>query len=109
MKQEIINKIRKYLKEGKKPGEIAKQLKISVTSVYYHSNEEQRKKRIKQSVDYFKNLPKEKKKEIYQKRNDYMRDYFRTKYQTDENFRKNFLERKRNIHKKEKGGILKNE
>ena len=61
IKEKIIKELRKQLKAGKKPTEIARNLKISVTSVYYHSDENNRKKRIKQSVEYFKNLPKEKK------------------------------------------------
>ena len=99
MKEEIIKEIKNQIQQGKKVTEIARDLKISTTSVYYYSNDKARQKRIKQSVDYFKGLPKEKKTQIYQKRNDYVRNWLNNKYKTDIGFRNKVLERKRTAYK----------
>ena len=99
MNEETINQIRIQINQGKKVTEIARDLKISTTSVYYYTNDEARQKRIKQSVDYFKGLSKEKKTNIYKKRNDYVRNWLNNKYKTDKDFREKVLERKRTAYK----------
>ena len=84
---------------------IAEKLNISVTSVVYYLDEESRKKRISQSVEYFRRLPQEKKKEIYKKRNDTVRIWLNNKYKTDPEFRKKKREYARNFYKNNmKGG-----
>ena len=99
MKEEIIKEIKNQIQQGKKVTEIARDLKISTTSVYYYSNDKARQKRIKQSVDYFKGLSKEKKTQIYKNRNEYVRNWLNNKYKTDIGFRNKVLERKRAAYK----------
>ncbi len=85
--KEIQEKIQKGLKEKKGYTEIARELGISVTSVIYHSNIENRKRRIKQSVEYFRNLSKKEKAAVYLRRKEYVNNYLNEKYKNDESFR----------------------
>lgn len=99
MNKETIKEIRDLRKSGMKLREIAGKLKISVTSVVYYTDEESRKKRITQSVEYFRRLPKERKQEIYKKRNDTVRLWLNNKYKTDPEFREKKREYARNFYK----------
>lgn len=87
MKQEMIDKIRELRKQGKKYRVISRELKIPLVSVIYNSSEENRQKLLQKSINYFKNLSREKKSEIYKRRKEYIRQYLNKKYQTDEKFR----------------------
>ena len=102
MKQETIKQIRELRKSGMKLRPIAEKLKISVTSVVYYSDDESRKKRINQSVEYFRRLPKARKQEIYKKRNEAVRIWLNNKYKTDEDFREKKKEYAREFYKKNK-------
>lgn len=85
-------------KKGYKQKEIAHLLKIEKRKVHYIIN---RKKIISRQIEYFKNLPIEKKKEVYRKRLPYLKRYMKKRYHEDEEFRKKVLERNR----KKKDGI----
>lgn len=108
----ITNEIKDKIKEMKTKGiflrDIAKELNISKSTVDYWYNDEMRIKHSKKCVEKFRNLPIEKKKEIYASRKGYIRKYFNKRYHIDELFREKHKERTRaNYHKKSalKGGI----
>ena len=89
-----IGLIKKLHSEGKKQIEIAKELNCSQSIVnYWLKSQDERKELINSQVEYFRNLPVEKKKEIYKRRLKYIKDYLRNKYQTNEAFRKKELAR----------------
>lgn len=92
MKQETINKIKEGLSQDKSYREIAKELNVSTTTVGYYSNDENRKKRINQSLEYFKKLSPERKKQVYKARNKRINEYLKKRYHSDEKFRKERLE-----------------
>ena len=87
MKQETINQIKKMNEEGKKIIQIAKELGISKNTVYYYLDDSFRSKVLKSNTNWFKNLPKERRSFYYQKRKEYLKNYMKNKYQTNEVFR----------------------
>ena len=93
MEQSKIDKIKQLHKEGKKSHEIAKELKISIPTVYYYLDEEFRKRRLQGNVSWFKKLPMERKRIYYKKRVPYLREYKARKYKSDENYRNKEVER----------------
>ena len=96
-----INKIRKLKEEGLKPRQIAIIVGIKPRQVYYWSlTEDERKKKAQDSVEKFRNLPKEKKKEIYKKRYSYLKNYIRKRYHEDPIFREKQKVRARRYSKK---------
>ncbi len=105
---EQIEQIRELVKT-KSYREIAKELGISVYSVSYYSSEENRKKRIKMSVNYFKNLSRDRKKKIYNSRKELIRNFLNEKYKNDPNYReKRRLYSKEYYHKKKKEDVKSN-
>jgi len=104
MDKEQIELIKKLHEEGKKNVEIAKQLRISRFTVSYHLNEKFKKRVLRQSVEWFKKLPLERKKEYYKKRLPYMTKYQREHYQNDEVFRNKQKDRMKVKVKLLKGG-----
>jgi len=97
-------KIRTLIKEGVKLREIARRLKVNVTTVYYHANEETRKKRIRQVVDSHRNKPLEERQKVYKKRLPYLRVYQKRRYNEDENFRGKKQKRSRDYYKEHSNG-----
>ena len=93
MKQEIVNKIKELRLNGKKGKEVAEILGINIYSVYYWEDDEKRKKQIRKQVDIFKNKNLEQRRKIYERRKEYNKNYQRTKYQNDPEFRKRQIER----------------
>jgi DNA-binding transcriptional ArsR family regulator len=93
MEQNKIELIKKLHEEGKKNVEIATQLKINRSTVSYHLSDDFKKKRLRQSVEWFKKLPLERRKAIYKKRSPYMTKYHRERYKNDEVFRNKQLTR----------------
>ena len=87
MEKEKIELIKKLYDEGKKKIEIAKQLSINRSTVYYYLNDGFKEKRLKKSSDWFKNLPLEVRRIYYKKRLPYMTKYQREHYKNDEVFR----------------------
>ena len=86
--EEQIEELRKLKKEGVKTKELKVMFGISQPTINYWTNENTRINQKKKSVNWFKKLPKEKRSEIYQKRKTYLRNYYRNRYNTDEDFRK---------------------
>ena len=80
-------KIRKLVKEGMKLREIARKLKLNVSTIFYHANEETRKKRIRQQIESFKKKSLEERRIIYKTRLPYLREYQKEKYNTDKDFK----------------------
>lgn len=97
MKQQIIDKIHKLKLEGVKNSEIGRKLNLSRGTIHYYLN---RKDRIQKAVNYFKNLPREKKKEIYKKRKIYLREYSRNRYNKDKVFREKMIRRSKDYYKR---------
>jgi orotate phosphoribosyltransferase-like protein len=87
MEKQKIELIKKLHEEGKKNIEIATQLKINRSTVSYYLDDDFKKKRLKQSVEWFKKLPLERRREYYKKRLPYMTKYQREHYKNDEVFR----------------------
>ena len=82
-----IQQIRKLHKEGMKLREISRKLKLNVSTVSYHANEETRKRRIQQSVDSFRRKTLEERKKVYKKRLPYLREYQKRRYNEDIDFK----------------------
>lgn len=83
-----ISEIRKLRSEGNKQKEIAKVMGVSVSTIsYWLLSEEKRRKKIEKGIKRFKGLSKEQRRKAYEKRKDYMREYQRRRYNTDEEFR----------------------
>lgn len=96
LSKEQIELIRKLDLEGKKQVEIAKELGCSQSIVnYWLKSQDERKELINNQVNYFRNLPLTKRQEIYKRRLNYIKNYLRNKYQTNEVFRNKELARGR--------------
>jgi IS30 family transposase len=89
--KEQIELIKKLKEEGKTTYEIAKQFNVCQNTIMYWTSN--RDKQIKRNSDRIKNMSKEERHKIYLKQYEYRKNYFRTKYQTDQEFRKKVIER----------------
>jgi len=81
--------------DGKKVIDVALALSISPSVASYWLNPKLRQKRINWQKQYFKNLPKEKKREIYKSRKEYNKIYRKNRYKNDPEFREKQKERSR--------------
>ena len=93
MKQETKDKIQELKGQGKTVREIHKELNLPESTVQYHYDDKRRKNRIKGVIEYFRNLPQERKSEIYKRRKEYITKYVRKKYRTNEAYRIKTIER----------------
>ena len=93
MEQNKIDKLKQLFADGKKKVEIAKELGIARSTVHYYLDEDYKKLKLKQSVEWFKKLPLERRRTYYAKRLPYMTKYQREHYQKDEVFRNKQLAR----------------
>lgn len=100
MKQETVNQIRELGKD-KTIAEISKIVEIPISTVRYWLDDEERRKIINKSKEYFSKLSKEKKSEIYHKRSKYISSWICKKYAADPEF-KRLLNEKRKKYKKVK-------
>tara|TARA_Y100000310_G_scaffold309683_1_gene354055 strand:+ start:1908 stop:2249 length:342 start_codon:yes stop_codon:yes gene_type:complete len=82
-----IKKLKRLYDEGMPVKEISECLDIAVSTIYYYVNASYRKKHLKRCSNYFKCLPKEKKKEAQVKAREYQRLYHKNRYQNDPEFR----------------------
>jgi len=57
--------------------ELSIKYNVTIGAIIYHTNERSKKMRIEYAKKYFKNLPDEKKKEIYDKRKEYQKNYMK--------------------------------
>jgi hypothetical protein len=109
MEQDKINKIKQLHNEGKKCCDIAKELQISIPTVYYYLDEDFRKRRLQGNVNWFKNLPIERRRVYYKQRVPYLREYKVKRYKADEEYRNKEVERIKLWHKsktKKNSGII---
>jgi hypothetical protein len=111
MEKEKIAQIRKLIEDGKTLVAISKELNIPKCTIYYHTSESYRKKKLAKSNAWFQSLPIEKRRIIYKKRVPYQRQYHRNRYQSDEVFRKKTIALVRKSQSKPmgelKGGLKK--
>ena len=93
----------KLFKEGKNFSQIAKEVGLVKSTVIYHLVPETREKDLKRQVEYFRNLPPKKKREIYLSRKDYVNEWLKKKYKEDKEFREKKLKYSREYYKRTKG------
>jgi hypothetical protein len=98
MKEETINEIRE-LRKDKTILEISKLVEIPISTVRYWIDDEERRKIISKSKDYFNNLSKEKKSEIYKSRSKYISRWICKKYAADPVFKKSLNEKRKKYKK----------
>jgi hypothetical protein len=78
-----INEIKELRNSGITQMSLAIKYEVSIGTIAYHTNEKHRLRQIRYSTNNFKNLPTEKKQQIYLKRKDYLIEYKKRK--KDEN------------------------
>lgn len=100
----ITNKQKKQIQQLKKLGltsyEVSQKLEIPQSIIWYWWSEETRKTRIEGAKRYYKNLPKEKKKQIARRYSSYISSYMKDRYNTDEVFREKIKERSREYQRR---------
>lgn len=97
-----LNKMKELYKKDIKFREIARQLNLAASTVIYHLVPKVREERKKRQTEYFRNLPKEKKKEIYERRKDYVKHWLNEKYRKDKEFREKKLKYSKEYYKRNK-------
>ena len=75
--------------------QLALKYNISKGLVCYHTNEDFNKRAKERSIKSFKNKSPEQKKQLYLSRKDYIKNYMRTRYNSDPKFRESILQRSR--------------
>jgi len=104
MKQSKIKLMEKLHNEGLSYRKIAKKLNVTPITISYHLDDSMRNKIINASKKWFKNLPKKRKKEIYNSRlnyqKEYQKKYQKNRYKTDKEFRKKKIEYSKTHYKK---------
>jgi len=97
-----IKEIEKLGKEGKKQSEVANILKINVSTVWYHIDPERKKKKIQEQIDYFRSKSLKERQRVYKQKTDYLREYMKKRYKTDEDFRERMKQRSRDYQKRKR-------
>ena len=92
--------IRKRISEGVKLRAIARELNVSLATIRYHSSEETKKLMNEKTKISFMKKSLEQRREIYKERKEYIREYYRKKYQGNEEFRNKEKARQRSYYKK---------
>jgi len=98
--KEQVNKIKELLDKGVKQIKIAKDLGVSTSCINYWINEENRLRRIEYAKNYFNKKSPEEKKKMYLSRKDYIRNYMRTRYNSDNQFKERMKKSARDYNKK---------
>ena len=98
--KEQIELIKKLKEEGKTTYELAKQFNVCQNTIMYWTSN--RDKQIKRNSERIKNMSKEERHKIYLKQYEYRKNYFKSKYQTDSEFRKKVIERVIKYQKRKK-------
>jgi transposase len=86
-------KILELKEQGRSNLEIAKELKIAISTVQYWVNPEYRIKSIERNKEAFIKLSGNKKKELTKQRRDYQRKYQSNRYKNDPKFREQHIKR----------------
>ena len=73
--------------------EIREKLKIAKGTIYWHTNPEFRQRMREYQKKKYHQLTKEQKKKILDRKRDYQREYFKRRYNNEEEFRKKHLKR----------------
>ena len=92
LNKEQIEEIRK-LRNEKNTYELSKLFKVSQPTIFYWTNNKTKEKVLTRTKKWFKELHKEKRSKIYKSRKEYLRNYMRNRYQTDEVYRLKQIER----------------
>ena len=95
-------KMREMRKEGKTLKEVGDAFNVAKSTVLYHTSKKYREKSLKQMVNRFRCLPREKKREKQEKEKGYQKEYHRNRYKNDLEFRKNQIECSINYQKKKR-------
>lgn len=82
-----IEEIKKLRLEGRTILSIARQFNVAQLTIIYWTNDETRKKIIDKSKNIWNKKTPEEKKQEFQNRKEYMRNYMRNKYQNNQEFR----------------------
>jgi DNA-binding transcriptional ArsR family regulator len=90
-----INLIKEKHKSGIKLRELAKEFKVSHSTIDYHLNKERRYAQIKKSFD---KKPIEERRAIWRKKGKYINNWIKNKYKIDESFRNKIKERSKNYY-----------
>jgi Zn-dependent peptidase ImmA (M78 family) len=77
--EQQINEMKELRSNGNTQMSLAVKFGVSLGTIAYHTNEKNRLRQIEYSKNHFKNLPTEKKQQIYLKRKDYLKEYNKRK------------------------------
>ena len=106
LSKQQITEIKELRSKGETQMNLAIKYNVSLGTIAYHTIEKNRLRQIEASKKYFKNLPEEKKKQLYTKRKEYLLSYYKNKYNTDELFRNKVKERNKGDKKGESKKML---
>jgi len=96
----------KYMRQnGNTYQKISDTLGICISSVRYHSSEENKKKMTAHSLKYFAKLSPEKKKEVWKRRSKYISSYIKKRYHSDKAFRKKVIASSKRYYQKKKAEL----
>lgn len=98
--------IKKLFESGKKVKEISEIFGFSKQSIYYWIDESYRKKAIQRKLDEWNKKNLNERRKVYKKRNKYMRNYQRKRYNEDVDFKEKNLERVRKWRNANKEKII---
>ena len=93
LNKEQIIKIRELRKQELGLKEIAIKFKVSIPTILYHADESYRQKTINGVKRNWAKKSKSQRSEVYKTRNEYMKNYMKHRYNTDEKFREKAKER----------------
>ena len=97
--------IRKMREEGNTYQKISEALGICISSVQYHSSEENKKRMTAHSMKWFAKLSPEKKKEVWKARSKYVSSYIKKRYHSDGDFRKKIIASSQKYYWKKKAEL----
>lgn len=98
--KEQIKQIKELRTNGELIKNLAKQFKVTITTIRWHTNESFRRKFLDYQSKRLKNMSNEKWEKYLESKREYQRIYHKNKYQNDPIFRSKQLNRMKNGKKK---------
>ena len=90
--KEQIEEIRKIKLTGVSDKDLAIQFKVAKPTIIYWTNEKYYNSSKAGSIKRFKELTQEKKKEMYNSKKEYMKNYMKNRYHSDPVFRQKHID-----------------
>jgi uncharacterized membrane protein YgaE (UPF0421/DUF939 family) len=97
-----IYELKELAKKGKTIKELKELFPVCNSTIFYHINEKTNKIQKERAINTYKKLTKEQRHNIYLRKKEYQKTYFKNRYHTDEEFRRSIIEATKRYQRRKK-------